>query len=141
MGQAKQIETLTKTQIDHLMALYEKEWWTKGRSKEAVLRMLDTVNVVVAFADADTDELIAFACVMTDGAFRALLMDVIVREDQRGTGLGRTLMDAVLSHPAVKGTKRLDLYCLPEMVPFYEMFGFSHFELDIQLMQRPMTSD
>ena len=136
MGQAVQIQTLTEAQIDQLCAIYEVTWWSKGRSRENVVRMLNTVQGVIAFADDETDDLIAFACVMTDGAFRAMLMDVIVREDQRGTGLGRKLMDAVLAHPEVKDIKRLDLYCAPDMVAFYEMFGFSFFDIDIRVMQR-----
>ena len=42
----------------------------------------------------------------------------------RGQGLGRRLMDALLGHPELADVHHFELYCLEEMAPFYEQWGF-----------------
>ena len=58
---------------------------------------------------------------LSDGVYKALLFDVICRQDQRGTGLAAAFYD-VTHHPAVKKVQHLELYCKDEMLPFYEKF-------------------
>jgi len=68
---------------------------------------------------------VAFARVLTDRAFKALILDVIVAEDLRGEGLGRALVERIICHPDLEQVRHLKLYCLPDLVPFYERWGFS----------------
>jgi|GEM_PF-7017073 len=35
-------------------------------------------------------------------------------------GLGAKLLDAVINHPQLSAVENIALYCLPEMIPFYE---------------------
>jgi hypothetical protein len=89
------IDRLTEAQAHELVALYQKEWWTKGRELEDVRRMLEQTDIVVAFARG-----------LTDGVYKAL-------------------MDALLEHPRLKRVRHLELYCLPELIPFYRRWGFT----------------
>jgi predicted GNAT family N-acyltransferase len=117
------IESLSESQIRELHALFQGEWWTKGRSLDDVRDMLEHTSVVVALED-EAGRLAAFARVLTDRVYRAYLYDVIVRSDLRDTGLGARLVHAVIDHPALARVQHIELGCKPELVPFYERFGF-----------------
>jgi RimJ/RimL family protein N-acetyltransferase/GNAT superfamily N-acetyltransferase len=130
-----QVSTLSESQIEDLHRLYQNEWWTKDRTLEDVRKMLDGTPVIVAFADPQTGSLIAFARVVTDGVYKATVLDVIVDERSRKTGLGKMLMDAVTSHPALSQVQSFDLYCRPELIPFYERWGFKENPAEIRYMR------
>jgi GNAT superfamily N-acetyltransferase len=131
----RQVNTLSEAQIEDLHRLYQSEWWTKGRTLEDVRRMLDGTPVIVAFADPKTGSLQAFARAITDGTYKALILDVIVEESARKTGLGQALMDAIARHPALAQVQHFELYCRPDLVPFYTRFGFKE-PSDLRLMRR-----
>jgi ribosomal protein S18 acetylase RimI-like enzyme len=74
--------------------------------------------------------------VLTDQTARAFIVDVIVAADCRGCGLGRRVVDEVLSHPAVRNVELVELYCRPELVRFYERMGFSSPDSGVVLMRK-----
>lgn len=121
----RQISQLTEAQKADLHRLYQEEWWTAGRERAALDSMLVESDLVVAFCDAATDELVAFARVLTDLVYKALVLDVIVKGEHRGEGLGGELMDAIVRHPALSEVEHIELYCLEALVPFYEQWGFT----------------
>lgn len=135
MTEPTQIEQLTDPQVDDLLALYNHEWWCLDRRMEDVRRMLEGTDVTIGFADAD-GRLVAFARVLTDGVYKALIFDVIVAADHRDTGLGRRLMDAIVEHPRIRGVAHLELYCLPELEPFYRRWGFTSELGELRFMRR-----
>jgi predicted GNAT family N-acyltransferase len=111
--------------VHELHALYQNEWWTRGRTLDETRRVVEHSDLLFAFLGEPDRRLVAFARVLTDRVFKALVFDVIVAPDRRGEGLLRKLLDRIFSHPDLKGVKHLELYCLPELVPLYEKFGFS----------------
>jgi N-acetyltransferase len=129
------VNTLSESQIEDLHRLYQNEWWTKGRTLEDVRQMLDGSPVIVALADPHTHRLKAFARVITDGVYKALVLDVIVDESARRTGLGKALMDAITSHPAIAKVQHFELYCRPELIPFYQRWGFQEPSADLRFMR------
>ena len=128
--------TLDERHVEQLHALYQGEWWTRGRGLDEVRRLTEQSDLVVAICDATDDRLIAFARVLTDRTCKALILDVIVAPDRRDEGLGRRLMDRIVQHPVLQSVRHLELYCLPEMVPFYERWGFSTDVSGVTLMRR-----
>ena len=123
-------------QIQELHTLYQGEWWTRGRSVNDVKTMLEHSNFVFALCDGSDGRLVAFARVLTDMVFKALVFDVIVAPDRRDEGLGRRLMEHILQHPDLKNVTHIELYCLPELVSFYEKLGFSTDVSGVSLMRR-----
>ena len=121
----ERVDRLTDAQLDDLWRLYQHEWWTRGRTKSQVRCLIEQSDVVVAFCEAESRRLVAFARVLTDFAIKAVIFDVIIDSDYRGHGLGRRLFDAVVKHPALQEVQHLELYCLPEVAPFYERWGFT----------------
>lgn len=121
----KVIEKLNENQLNHLLALFKNEWWTRNRQTIDVKKMLENSNVVIGLIHEETDELIGFARVITDTVYRAFIFDVIAKEEYRNSGIGKILMDSILSHPLVRDVDRVELYCPDRLVSYYEKWGFS----------------
>ena len=90
-----------------------------------------------AFVDKD-GQMQAFARVVGDGIYKATVFDVIVAPDQRGTGLGQYVMDAVMAHEALASVRHVELQCKPELDEFYRRWGFAPVE-GILYMRRTAT--
>jgi len=120
----KKVEKLNEQQIIQLHKLYQNEWWTKGRTLPDVKKMLRHTDIIFALCENQSGKLIAFARVLTDRVYKALILDVIVETDYRSQGLGKQLMEMILDHPQLSQIKHFELYCLPELVPFYKKWGF-----------------
>lgn len=121
------LATLSDDHVDQLVTLYQHEWWCKGRERPDVETMLRHSDFVFAYADAE-HRLAAFARVLTDRVFKALVFDVIVRPDCRGTGIGRRLLADIAGHPALARVRHLELYCRPELRAFYAAQGYADAE-------------
>lgn len=129
------VERIDDRMRGELMELYRHEWWTDRRREEDVARMLAHTDLVVGVLTDPGDQLVAFARVLTDRAFKATIFDVIVAQSHRGTGLGRRLVQHVLDHPMLSQVAHVELYCKPELIPFYEKWGFSTTGSDVNLMR------
>jgi len=133
----QRLETLAPSHLEDLLRLYRGEWWSRDRTAEEVRRMLEGTDEIIAFAS--DDRLAAFARVITDYVYKALVFDVIVDPVHRGTGAGRLLVDALLSHPRLRSVEHLELYCRPEHVAFYEQWGFTSDLGALHFMRRART--
>ena len=128
------IFNLNENHIAQLHALYQQEWWTKGRTLEETRNCVAGSQICIGLINTN-DELIGFARVLTDFTFKALIFDVIVRENNRKTGLGERLLSLIKSHEKLQNVKHFELYCLPEMCDFYAKHGFTTDLGEIRLMR------
>ena len=97
--------------------------------------MLCHSDIIVGAVDGEED-LVGFVRVLTDFVYKATVFDLIVRPDWRGNKLGRVLMNAVITHPALGNVEHLDLNCLPEMCKYYESLGFTSDLGGLSLLRR-----
>ncbi|WP_432891320.1 GNAT family N-acetyltransferase [Kribbella sp. CA-245084] len=111
------------SRIQELTDLMRTAWWMSDRSPAEVTRLLEHSDIVTTASLAD--RLVGFARVLTDYTHLALVLDVIVDESQRGSGLGAALLDAVVNHPKLADVRSLELVCQPELIPFYRRWGFT----------------
>ena len=118
-----------------LMELYRHEWWTDQRGEDDVAHMLQHTDLVVGVCADPGAQLVGFARVLTDRTYKAVIFDVIVAQTHRGTGLGRRLMQYVVDHPMLTQVRHIELYCKPELNPFYERCGFSTPEPEMNFMR------
>jgi GNAT superfamily N-acetyltransferase len=132
-------DTLEPGRLPQLMELYAREWWTARRTPDDVAAMVASCDVVVCLVHRPTDRLVGFARALTDCRFVAVILDVIVAPEQRGSGLGAGLMDALLSHPRLAAVQSVELTCQPGLLGFYRRWGFTDRVGGSRLMRR--TSD
>jgi len=97
--------------------------------------MLDNSQIIIGIEN-EQKELIAFARVLSDLVYKAFIFDVIVDSGYRGKNLSKVLMEAVLNHPKLKNIEGIELYCLAEMKPFYEKWGFSDMTGELVFMKK-----
>lgn len=130
------VTTLKDHQIEDLHRLYQNEWWSRGRSLTDTRRLLEHSDLIFGFCELPGDRLVAFARVLTDRVFKALVFDVIVANEHRHEGLGRSLIDRIVRHPDLQNVKHLELYCLPALILFYEKWRFSTDVSGVVFMRR-----
>jgi GNAT superfamily N-acetyltransferase len=97
-----------------------------------------STEIVAAVGESGSRQrLLGFARALSDGAFRAIVFDLIVAPPHRGQGLGRLVLEELLRRPALARCSGVELMCLPEMAPFYERLGFSADQSGVVRMLRP----
>jgi len=117
------LESLAEEHIVDIHRLMINEWWCHSRSLADVRAVIAGSDLCVAALD-DEGQVNAFARVLTDGIFKAVLFDVIVRPDSRDSGLGKRLVEFVLSHSAIANVASVELYCPDRISGFYTGLGF-----------------
>ncbi|WP_051358128.1 GNAT family N-acetyltransferase [Rubidibacter lacunae] len=135
------IAQLSDAQVDELYQLYQREWWSQGRQPDDICRMLAHSDEVFGFCEPRTGRLVAFARVLTDYVYRATVYDVIVAKSCRGSGLGRRLVEAIVSCPQLQSVERIQLDCRPELVEFYAKWGFHETQLSLHTLVRSQTCE
>jgi ribosomal protein S18 acetylase RimI-like enzyme len=96
-------------------------FWAKERPLEKLETALAYSEPVVSVWDGA--KMIGFARATSDGVYRASIWDVVVHPDYQGTGLGRKLVETVLTHPHVNRVERVYLMTTYQQ-KFYEKIGF-----------------
>jgi len=129
------IYSLDEKHIAQLHELYQQEWWSKDRTIFETRKCVSGSQVCVGLVDGQNN-LIGFARVLTDYIFKALIFDLIVQKNERGSGFGEKLISFVKLHSQLQGVKHFELYCLPEMFSFYIDQGFSTEVGEVRLMRQ-----
>jgi GNAT superfamily N-acetyltransferase len=126
---------VTERQVPELVELFAGTWWAADRGPADVRRMLAGSDLVVTLTGGDR-WLLGFARVLTDFAYVALVLDVVVAPAARGSGLGAALLDAVVGHPRLAGVRSMELVRQPELIDFYRRWGFTERVGRSRLMRR-----
>ncbi|MBL8032733.1 MAG: GNAT family N-acetyltransferase [Leptospiraceae bacterium] len=132
------IRELDEAQVAELHQLYQHEWWTQTRTLDEVREGVRGSQACYAILSSE-NQLIAFARVLTDYVFKALIFDVIVRPDFRGQGLGDQILSHIIGDTKLARVKHFELYCLPEMEPFYLRHGFTADVSGVKLLRRSVN--
>jgi GNAT superfamily N-acetyltransferase len=101
--------------------LYRTADWAKNRTFEETETILAQSSLVLSLWE--DHRLVAFARVLTDFVVRAVIFDVIVHPKERGKGLGRLLMEKLLTHPSLEKVPVFILQTKDKQA-FYTKFGF-----------------
>lgn len=80
-----------------------RSYWAAGVSEDVVRRSIENS---LCFGVYRGEEQAGFARVVTDRATFAYLADVFVLEEHRGQGIGKWLVEVILSHPELQGLRR-----------------------------------
>lgn len=116
-------ETLSTKDLEQLRTLFEQAaFWAAGRRPEDLATAISHSCPVVTAWHGEL--LIGFARATSDGVYRATIWDVVVHDDYQGAGLGRKLVETVLSHPHMSSVERVYLMTTNQQ-RFYQRVGFS----------------
>ncbi len=113
-----------RSQIDwqQLQDLFElAAFWARDRKLADLQVAIAHSNPVITVWNAE--QLIGFARATSDGIYRAVIWDVVIHPDYQGAGLGRKLVQTVLSHPHLSQVERVYLMTTHQQ-SFYEKIGF-----------------
>ncbi len=109
---------------EDLHRLLQQTDWAQARDPLDIQYLLDHSQLTLGVWDEE--RLIAFARVITDDRYRALIDDVVVDGDYRGRGIASHMLDTLLKR--LEHIEQVMLDCDIELIPFYDRFGFSQKE-------------
>ena len=101
--------------------LNENTFWARDRNKQQIYKMLSNSTVVVSLWHHN--KLIGFGRATSDLVFRAVLWDVVVATDRQGLGLGKLIIDAILTNKKIRSVEKIYLMTTNSS-EFYKQFGF-----------------
>ncbi len=101
--------------------LNENTFWAKGRSKEQICKVLAHSTVVVSLWK--DKRLIGFGRATSDLVFRAVLWDIVIASDHQGLGMGKLIIEAILTNKKIKSVERIYLMT-SKSSDFYKQLGF-----------------
>ena len=108
--------------LTQLQALFKLgAFWATERKIEDLNIAIENSEPVISVWDSQ--KLIGFARATSDGIYRATIWDVVIDPEYRGAGLGRKLVQTVLSHPRMNRVERVYLTTTHQQ-SFYERIGF-----------------
>jgi len=110
--------------IDALHDMLSRTYWAKDRRREEVEK---SVANSLCFSLFKGDEQVGFARVLTDGVAYAVILDMVIREDFRGQGLGRWLLQCLVEHPQVVPLRQV--LWTSNADSFYQKLGFEEMSM------------
>ncbi len=102
-------------------SMLRRTYWAKEMKRETFDRAVDRS---LCFSLYDGPAMVGFGRVITDFATFGYLTDFVISEDRRGKGLGKWLVECVVSHPGLQGLRRLSLLTMDAM-GLYGKAGFT----------------
>lgn len=121
-----------RSQVDfhQLQALFNlAAFWARDRQLEDLqIAVSNSDPVITAWntslqSSPNEQQMIGFARATSDGIYRATIWDVVIHPDYQGAGLGRKLVQTVISHPKLNRVERVYLMTTHQE-EFYKKIGF-----------------
>lgn len=122
-----------KPTVQALKRLYARAWWTAERREEGIRSVLKHSDLIATAWVGK--ELVGFARVSTDFAYRAVLWDVIVDAGHQRIGVGGRLVRAILGDARLGGVESFWLFTTDKQ-PFYRRFGFKAYPKNVMVWRR-----
>ena len=107
--------------LDAMTEMLSRAYWAQGRTRAMIARYVEHSLV---FGVYDGEKQIGLARIVSDYTTFAWLCDVFIHEDYRGRGLGKWLMETILSHPELQGLRRF-LLATRDAHGLYAQSGFT----------------
>ena len=130
-----------KIDLVQLQKLYQNTtFWAKNRTIEDIKIAISNSNPVVSAWN--NEKLIGCARATSDGIYRATIWDVVIHQDYQGFGLGRKLVETVITHPLLNRVERVYLTTTHQQ-KFYEKIGFKENSTTTMVLHNryPTTND
>jgi GNAT superfamily N-acetyltransferase len=106
--------------MDAIVGMLKRSYWAPGRPREKTEKAFRNS---LAFGLYDGDRQAGMARVISDFTIVGYLCDVFVLEEYRGRGLGKWLLETIMSHPDLKDVRRWIL-ATDDAQELYKRYGF-----------------
>lgn len=126
---------LNSAHLKTLTSILNQTYWGKDMTYSQLYTTVSNSSKVFAYKNRD-NELVAFTRVLTDYVFKAMVFDFVVADQYKGKGIGKKLLSEVINCPDFRNVESIELYCTPDVVPFYSQLGFKTVDQDLLLMSR-----
>jgi N-acetylglutamate synthase-like GNAT family acetyltransferase len=110
--------------IDAIVDMLKRAYWANGRPRE---RTEHAIRNSLVFGVYEGERQIGMARVVTDFSIFAYLCDVFIHEDYRARGLGKWLMQTIMTHPDLVDLRRW-LLVTSDAHGLYRQYGFTTIE-------------
>ena len=101
--------------------LNENTFWARGRNKKQICKMLFHSTVIVSLWK--NKQLIGFGRATSDLVYRAVLWDIVIAPDHQGLGMGKLIIEAILTNKKIDSVERIYLMTTNSS-EFYKQLGF-----------------
>ncbi|KAJ6802703.1 putative uncharacterized N-acetyltransferase ycf52 [Iris pallida] len=116
--------TASNLDPDALNAVFSRVGFPR-REPARIRLALEHTQAVVWVEDGRSGAPVAFARATGDGVFNAVVWDVVVDPSFQGMGLGKAVVERLLSDLLATGVTNIGLYSEPRVVGFYRPLGFA----------------
>jgi Predicted acyltransferase len=106
-------------QFDRVMDMMGKTYWAKNRSEDKMHKAIDNSICYGVYLGGVQ---IGFARVITDFATTFYIADLVIDEEQRGKGLGKKLVAAIVGEEELKPL--FGMLVTADAHGLYEQYGF-----------------
>ncbi|KAH6798660.1 Acyl-CoA N-acyltransferases superfamily protein [Perilla frutescens var. frutescens] len=115
--------TTENLNLDHLNSVFAAVGFPR-RDPEKIRVALEHTDPVLWVEYEKTKRPVAFARATGDGVFNAIIWDVVVDPNFQGIGLGKAVMERMVTELLEKGITNIALYAEPLVLGFYRPLGF-----------------
>ncbi|MEP6925188.1 MAG: GNAT family N-acetyltransferase [Pyrinomonadaceae bacterium] len=112
--------------------LTTETYWARDRTPEIVRRSFENSLPFIILKNQET---VGWARVVSDYATFAWLADVFIRQEFRGQGLSKWLMEIIISHPDLQDLRRF-LLATRDAHALYRKYGFDDLRIPHLWMER-----
>jgi len=114
----------SRVDIDRVLGWLVVSHWGGSMTRELLERGIANSVTVGVYDTAANDRQLAFARAVSDLATYAYFTDVIVADDARGQGIGKWIVETLVTHPDLQGLRRIALWTRDART-LYEQYGFT----------------
>jgi GNAT superfamily N-acetyltransferase len=105
--------------LDAVERLLHDTYWASDRSRAALEKSLvRSISLGAYWRGAQ----VGFGRIVTDGETIAWICDVVIDEAHRGAGLGKALVEAIVTHPEIADLRQI--LATRDAHALYEQFGY-----------------
>ncbi|KAK6921844.1 GNAT domain [Dillenia turbinata] len=115
--------TFSDLNLDHLNSIFVAVGFPR-RDPDKIRLALENTDTLLWVEDEKTKRPVAFARATGDGVFNAIIWDVVVDPSFQGIGLGKAVMERLVTELLRKGITNIALYSEPRVLGFYRPLGF-----------------
>jgi GNAT superfamily N-acetyltransferase len=109
---------------EEFKALYDTTDWGPKERENTFYR--DALQSSWRLCSAYSSEaLIGFGRVISDGKLHAFITEMIVKPEFQGNGIGKKILDSLVSQCLEAGIQDIQLFCAEGKEPFYTACGFT----------------